>query len=766
MFNNNQARHPPPHQMYAPPPPRENYGKTIGSGPQFYTKPPTNIPSNQTIEFDEGPKITVFVGNISDKIPDAMIKKLIAACGPVANWKRVSTFGFCEYDGPKSGARAVRLLHGYEVDGKKLVAKVDAKNQALLDTAKDEENKKSDANNTRNSDAANEKKNDEIALERLHQIVEEYKDELKTANSAENQQPHPRSKQTVPSIEIEEGKRDLINKEIGRFRKIAEEEEAKKEKDKKKRENLEKERSERNEKRHTPSPERKSSSRRRSRSRDRDREAQRERDREQRERERERERERREIDRRREQELREKEMRERERFREEPKQMKNAKEIQREKEIAEEEYERRRAQKKAREKHEDYLARLEAWESRERKKAKEYEKLREKEIKREEKREREAKIMKEFLEDYDDERDDPKFYKGKAYKTLMAERLAEADADLKDREEEREELEKLKEEIFSGKYDNPTQEFERQKQEMEERYKPKILIDVNMDEDDQQEYHRDKTREQDRAKARERRITQKDRYVKDKSSREFSSLDAEPIESDSSGGHNFSPSNNRGGSESRDGMDDEMSRNSLLSNSNTPTTPNSPSGNQNSATGIGMGFSLSLNKKRKIDPKSAFALDDDGEEVNGPQKKKLVPLDYEDGSSNAKKTKRDGEAQKKTEADIARSQEEKRKLHKQIINKIPIDKEDLFNHPLDRTEIDGTIKKKVQSWINKKIIEYIGEPEPTLVDFICSKLLAGSTPQSILDDVKMILDEEADIFVVKMWRLIIFEVEAKKLGIK
>lgn len=71
------------------------------------------------MEFDEGPKITVFIGklafspafdeavansrhifkgNISEKVPDNMIKKIIAACGPVANWKRVSTFGFCEYE--------------------------------------------------------------------------------------------------------------------------------------------------------------------------------------------------------------------------------------------------------------------------------------------------------------------------------------------------------------------------------------------------------------------------------------------------------------------------------------------------------------------------------------------------------------------------------------------------------------------------------------------------------------------------------------------
>lgn len=90
------------------------------------------------------------------------------------------------FSGPKSGARAVRLLSGYEVDGKKLVAKVDAKNQALLDTAKDEENKKSDANNTRTSDAANEKKNDDLTIDRLTQILDEYKEELKAANSAES----------------------------------------------------------------------------------------------------------------------------------------------------------------------------------------------------------------------------------------------------------------------------------------------------------------------------------------------------------------------------------------------------------------------------------------------------------------------------------------------------------------------------------------------------------------------------------------------------
>ncbi|KAH6927016.1 hypothetical protein HPB50_025290 [Hyalomma asiaticum] len=73
--------------------------------------------------------------------------------------------------------------------------------------------------------------------------------------------------------------------------------------------------------------------------------------------------------------------------------------------------------------------------------------------------------------------------------------------------------------------------------------------------------------------------------------------------------------------------------------------------------------------------------------------------------------------------------------------------------------------KRIRPWINKKIVEYIGEEEPTLVDFICSKVLAGSAAQSILNDVSMVLDEEAEVFVVKMWRLLIYEIEAKKVGL-
>lgn len=75
------------------------------------------------------------------------------------------------------------------------------------------------------------------------------------------------------------------------------------------------------------------------------------------------------------------------------------------------------------------------------------------------------------------------------------------------------------------------------------------------------------------------------------------------------------------------------------------------------------------------------------------------------------------------------------------------------------------MERRIKPWINKKISDYIGEEEKTLLEFICKKLLAKSSAQSLLDDVAMVLDEEAQVFVVKLWRLLIYEIEAKKLGL-
>lgn len=102
--------------------------------------------------------------------------------------------------------------------------------------------------------------------------------------------------------------------------------------------------------------------------------------------------------------------------------------------------------------------------------------------------------------------------------------------------------------------------------------------------------------------------------------------------------------------------------------------------------------------------------------------------------------------------DESKSQEEKRKHIKSLIEKIPTEKNALFAYQLDWGAIDnGLMEKKIRPWINKKIIEYIGEPEPTLVDFICSKVLAGSQPQVILEDVQMVCTDLYIFFLASLF---------------
>merc|ERR1711902_441451 len=84
--------------------------------------------------------VTVFVGNITERAQDGMVRHLLNTCGPVLSWKRVQgatgklqAFGFCEYGNPDAALRAIRILHDWEVGDKKLVVKVDAKTKDVLD---------------------------------------------------------------------------------------------------------------------------------------------------------------------------------------------------------------------------------------------------------------------------------------------------------------------------------------------------------------------------------------------------------------------------------------------------------------------------------------------------------------------------------------------------------------------------------------------------------------------------------------------------------
>lgn len=89
-------------QLYARPSPMDNAPPAAQQPyplPNAAAQPSNATKSPATTELSpNGPVITVFVGNISERAPESMIKKILATVGTVVSWKRVSTFGFCEYE--------------------------------------------------------------------------------------------------------------------------------------------------------------------------------------------------------------------------------------------------------------------------------------------------------------------------------------------------------------------------------------------------------------------------------------------------------------------------------------------------------------------------------------------------------------------------------------------------------------------------------------------------------------------------------------------
>lgn len=110
-------------------------------------------------------------------------------------------------------------------------------------------------------------------------------------------------------------------------------------------------------------------------------------------------------------------------------------------------FERRRIERELRKKEQSYQERLKNWETREARKQKEREKERSKQEMRQKSEAKEVVRLKQFLEDYNDDVDDAKYYKGSALQRKLKEREKEREEDERDRLEEKRELEELRQKL-------------------------------------------------------------------------------------------------------------------------------------------------------------------------------------------------------------------------------------------------------------------------------------------------------------------------------
>lgn len=390
------------------------------------------------------------------------------------------------------------------------------------------------------------------------------------------------------------------------------------------------------------------------------------------------------------------------------------------------------------EKEQAYHARLKRWESRERGMSKKYEREERKEKDRKKSIQKEHKRLKLFLEDYDDEKDDPKYYKSSQFFQRKRDYEREREADQKDRLQELQEIEELKKQIMEEAANDES---------------------INIEEE-----------------ARKRHKLKEEAAMRKMRADSGSPNPHQPLGQSATGENGESSSDDESGSE-KNGLnveevkveikDEPMDHEEGTSNPQSQEQGDNIRGVSSGGSWKAIGDESALNShlarpangnqtqpKKEASPipiaqrlSGVFGNDDDEDDES--RKKKLKPFEIT-----------------REERQQVMSAEEKKELTKQIIKRIPLTKEELFVHRIEWDQLDRRwMDNRIRPWVAKKVNAFLGEDDQSLCDFICEQIGQQATPEKILKDVAVIIDEDAEQFVIKMWRLLIYEGQARRMGI-
>lgn len=97
---------------------------------------------------------------------------------------------------------------------------------------------------------------------------------------------------------------------------------------------------------------------------------------------------------------------------------------------------------------------------------------------------------------------------------------------------------------------------------------------------------------------------------------------------------------------------------------------------------------------------------------------------------------------------------------RRLIGQVPTDKATAFAFDIDWEVVHktGIIEKKLRPWVRKKVTEFLGAEEQGMIEFIMRKVSSHTPPATILAELEGFIDDEAENFTLKMWRMLIFEV--------
>ncbi|EGF77204.1 hypothetical protein BATDEDRAFT_91920 [Batrachochytrium dendrobatidis JAM81] len=101
-----------------------------------------------------------------------------------------------------------------------------------------------------------------------------------------------------------------------------------------------------------------------------------------------------------------------------------------------------------------------------------------------------------------------------------------------------------------------------------------------------------------------------------------------------------------------------------------------------------------------------------------------------------------------------------------LVANIPAERDGLWAWPIKWKFLDETIVDvKLRPFLKRKIVEYVGDEETDLTEFILEKIKKQDSAQSVLEELEAVLDDETEVFVMKLWRMVIYETEARAQGL-
>ncbi|EFR05081.1 hypothetical protein MGYG_08090 [Nannizzia gypsea CBS 118893] len=110
--------------------------------------------------------------------------------------------------------------------------------------------------------------------------------------------------------------------------------------------------------------------------------------------------------------------------------------------------------------------------------------------------------------------------------------------------------------------------------------------------------------------------------------------------------------------------------------------------------------------------------------------------------------------------------EERAQAARQLAAEIPSDKEGLWKWEVKWEFVDeAVLGDQLKPFVEKKIMEYLGVQEQMLVDVVEEHIRKRGSPQDLVEQLEGALDEEAEVLVKKLWRMIVFFSESEKRGL-